>query len=569
METGKKRIALFLFTMALTAALIVMLAFCGLNVFSSEKAIQTFGTTAEAATLTTSGKWQSNGQTVNFTPEIVAGDTWDTLIAKGWGKDSGTPALEVYETEYGYGIRPQNTGLSADIGNDDFTGGIYYTIKLSEADLVKAAAGQLSISASAQYYRQATASVDLSLRAEFHRLDGSDISTAIVTSEDGGGSPKKLTLTATSVPVETAYIEMWFSNSKSLSARPWIADMQAYLHDATAPSAVSSALIENRAVTARGGVIAGDTVEYSVTFNEKISVDNPGTAKISVAGTEVGFSSYSLTETAGISTVKYSFGIPKAANNGTISFSGVSGSVVKDEAGNTATVAYTGSPGTLNYYAEADITVNCSDMTYTGDATASLGTDASIVFMPDEGYSLPSAVTVTIGGIQIPNSYKYYADTGRVTVYGAYIKSDIAVAADGVANTYTVTYDSNKPAGASGTVIGATADSAHTYDTAKVLTANGWTFKGWSKTASGGKEFDNSQSVENLTATDGGTATLYAVWEANTYTVTYNSNKPAGASGIVEGTTNNSSHTYDVEVGLLKAGRKRLREGKNSITVKA
>ena len=73
----------------------------------------------EAATDTTSDKWQSNGQTVNLTPQIVAGDTWDSLVAKGWGKDSGTPSLEVHETDYGYGVRPVSTGTDADIGNHE------------------------------------------------------------------------------------------------------------------------------------------------------------------------------------------------------------------------------------------------------------------------------------------------------------------------------------------------------------------------------------------------------------------------------------------------------------------
>ena len=56
---------------------------------------------AQAAT-ETSGKWQSNGQTVNLIPEILSTDTWDSLVAKGWGKDSGTRALDVHETD-GYG----------------------------------------------------------------------------------------------------------------------------------------------------------------------------------------------------------------------------------------------------------------------------------------------------------------------------------------------------------------------------------------------------------------------------------------------------------------------------------
>ena len=87
-------------------------------------------------------------------------------------------------------------------------------------------------------------------------------------------------------------------------------------------------------------------------------------------------------------------------------------------------------------------------------------------------------------------------------------------------NTYTVVYDGN---GATG---GSTASSSHTYDTPKALTANGFTrtgyiFKGWNTKADGtGTGYSNSQSVSNLTTTDGGTVTLYAQWMP-TYTVNY------------------------------------------------
>ena len=593
----------------------------------------------EAATDTTSDKWQSNGQTVNLTPQIVAGDTWDSLVAKGWGKDSDTPSLEVHETDYGYGVRPKSTGADADIGNhEDPYGGIYYTIYLSAADRVKAASGQLSISAFARYYRQSTASVDLTLRAEFHTEKGIDISTAQVISTDGGGSPTSLTLAETLVPKDTSYIEMWFSNSKTLSARPWIADMQAYLHDSVAPSATSSDLAENAAIIDRGGAIAGDTVRYSVSFNEKISVANAGTASISVAGTTVYSTSYELTENAGISVITYIFTIPEVENNGIIAFSGVSGASVRDEAGNISNIDYTGTPATLNYYAKALVTVDCENLSYSGDTTACFGTNATITLIANRGYNLPSELTVTIGGAQVENSFQYNSSNGQVTVFGSYIKGDIVITATAVAKTnkvifdkqsgsggtdnitvtfgaampritfpvrtgytfsgyfserngggtkyydesgnslkncdfdntttlyanwtanrYTVIYDGNKPSNASGQVSGSTTSSSHTYDSARALTANGftlegWTFLGWATSSSGSKVYENNQSVKNLTATNDGTVTLYAVWQANTYTVTYEGNKPAAASSEISGTTEASSHTYDTASPLTDSG---------------
>jgi uncharacterized repeat protein (TIGR02543 family) len=159
------------------------------------------------------------------------------------------------------------------------------------------------------------------------------------------------------------------------------------------------------------------------------------------------------------------------------------------------------------------------------------------------GYAFDGWFTLSSGGTEV---------TSLSTVSTA---SDHTIYAQWTANTYTVTYNSNKPASASGAISGTTADSSHTYDLAANLNANGyaltgWTFTGWATASDGVKAYDNVASVSNLTATDLATVTLYAVWTANTYTVTYNSNKPDSASGTIIGTTSDSSHTYDVYENL-------------------
>lgn len=105
---------------------------------------------------------------------------------------------------------------------------------------------------------------------------------------------------------------------------------------------------------------------------------------------------------------------------------------------------------------------------------------------------------------------------------------NVTFTADYSANTYTIVYNAN---GGTGT----TASSTHTYDTAKALTANGfsrtgYTFVGWATTSAGGVAYSNGQSVSNLTATNGDTVNLYAVWTPNTYTITLN-NQSATSAG--------------------------------------
>lgn len=72
-----------------------------------------------------------------------------------------------------------------------------------------------------------------------------------------------------------------------------------------------------------------------------------------------------------------------------------------------------------------------------------------------------------------------------------------------------------------------------TYDENSVLTANSFTkegyhFIGWSDTANGAVKYTDEEEVKNLTTVNGAAVTLYAVWEINTYTVTFIYNNSAG-----------------------------------------
>ena len=82
------------------------------------------------------------------------------------------------------------------------------------------------------------------------------------------------------------------------------------------------------------------------------------------------------------------------------------------------------------------------------------------------------------------------------------------------ANTYTINYNGN------GSTSGSTASSSHTYGVGKNLTANGFTkngyhFQGWATSSGGGKVYNNSQNVNNLST--GSTVTLYAVWQKHSF----------------------------------------------------
>ena len=70
------------------------------------------------------------------------------------------------------------------------------------------------------------------------------------------------------------------------------------------------------------------------------------------------------------------------------------------------------------------------------------------------------------------------------------------------------------------------------------FTRTGYSFSGWAESPSGTVIYTDGQNVKNLTKADGSIITLYAQWNAHSYTVVYNS---SGGDGNME----NSVHIYD------------------------
>lgn len=180
-------------------------------------------------------------------------------------------------------------------------------------------------------------------------------------------------------------------------------------------------------------------------------------------------------------------------NNGTLNISDES--IKKNSDGSaTATVTY----NSTNYYA--------------------LGVSASRT-----GYTATGLYTATSGGTKLWNNGgnclqdNTYWSSSNTWIYAG----NIDLYPQWKANTYTVSYNGN---GATG---GSTANSSHTYDSAKALTANGYrrngyTFAGWTTNADGsGTVYGNRASVKNLTSANGGTVTLYAKWNAKSGTINY------------------------------------------------
>ena len=145
-----------------------------------------------------------------------------------------------------------------------------------------------------------------------------------------------------------------------------------------------------------------------------------------------------------------------------------------------------------------------------------------------DGATAPAAVQVADGesvtlpaGDDIPAAATGYHFDGWY-VEGTKIEgttytpaADVTITATYAANIYTVAFDDNVD---DSSVTGTMASQSFTYGTAQNLTDNaftrtGYTFSGWATSADGTVAYDDEESVNNLTAKNGATVTLYAVWD--------------------------------------------------------
>lgn len=140
------------------------------------------------------------------------------------------------------------------------------------------------------------------------------------------------------------------------------------------------------------------------------------------------------------------------------------------------------------------------------------------------GYTFQGWATSSGGGVSYSSGSAYSVDAD-VTLYAVW-----------KVNTYTVSYSAN---GGSGAPVAQTKTYGVTLTLSTVKpTKTGYTFQGWSTSSSGGVNYASGADY-----TANAAVTLYAVWKANTYTVSYNANGGSGAPGA-------QTKTYGVTLKL-------------------
>lgn len=125
---------------------------------------------------------------------------------------------------------------------------------------------------------------------------------------------------------------------------------------------------------------------------------------------------------------------------------------------------------------------------------------------------------------------------------------NVTVTAIWTANGYIVEYNANGGEGSVESQSFTYTDSVTLRDNA--FTKTGYHFAGWALSADGEAEYEGAQSgIAALTTEADGVVTLYAVWEKNTYTVTFDKNDAAA-----EGAMTAQSFKYDEAQALTAIG---------------
>ena len=172
-----------------------------------------------------------------------------------------------------------------------------------------------------------------------------------------------------------------------------------------------------------------------------------------------------------------------------------------------------------------------------------------VYYNANGGYGAPEAQTKTYGTNLTLRSGKPwrtgYTFMGWSTRSGSgnsvdYSAGSIYTANAGItlyavwrANVYYISYNRN------GATSGNMGNQQATYNTNVRLNTNtyertGYTFKGWGTSPTGGVVYTDGKTVSNLTSAYGATVTLYAIWQINTYTVTFDAETNGGTGNTTK-----------------------------------
>lgn len=177
------------------------------------------------------------------------------------------------------------------------------------------------------------------------------------------------------------------------------------------------------------------------------------------------------------------------------------------------------------------------------------GTDWTNYIGNDWKWTYTNDVTLYAQWRPITYTINFDSNSDRHVRYNNATKADVSEAASTEVNQYA-------------SASSAMSSQDFKYDESKNLSSNkykwaGHTFLGWSTNKYATKaDYTNSVSIKNLTATDKGKITFYAIWKADNHKVTVDPVKGSGKWDGVAGTTNGTDATHNDGAGNTKWGDK-------------
>lgn len=199
-------------------------------------------------------------------------------------------------------------------------------------------------------------------------------------------------------------------------------------------------------------------------------------------------------------------------------------------------LTYTNGRGT-NVRAWVKYNSSSSSWETTGSSAASATLSGSGTYDFNVG-SLPAYGYVFASNLNSPAANSYIVVTD----------ASLIVTTNETDYSYTLSYNANGGSGAPSAQTGSNTATSPSYTFTVSNTAptrTGYTFLGWSTSSSATAASYSGGS--SITVTSSGTTTLYAVWQINTYTVSYNK----GSYGT--GTNTTDTKTYNVNLTLKGA----------------
>ncbi|MBR5517759.1 MAG: DUF5011 domain-containing protein [Clostridia bacterium] len=210
-------------------------------------------------------------------------------------------------------------------------------IYLTEADKLRADAGQLYIYATGDFWRQACATIKANLTITYYNSSGTKISSKKKSVDEyysTGGYKNTLTIDYTKVPAGTSYVNFKVYSHNSLTYDMKVKNIKLYLKDETAP--VYAATVPE---TAPGKYKLNDTLRYRIEFSEPVNVSSSGTLYYKV-GSDTFSASYAG-QNSNKKILYYDLKMPSTSTSGdnlTVTVSSIANLSVKDDAQNSLTV---------------------------------------------------------------------------------------------------------------------------------------------------------------------------------------------------------------------------------------